>query len=302
MKRQRKGFTLIELLVVITIIAILVGLLLPAIQVTRQAAARISCVNNLKQMGIACFNYESRHRAFPPAYKYDGANHNFNSFILPDLELTSIYEKMDFNEDWDDAPNQDQMRTSIPIFICPSAPNEQRRRGLKNNYDYGHTDYATNVAIDEDIHNHLVAGGLIEQRGAPDRIDGMLRRARERVVPASVRDGLSNTFMLFEAGGRPEYYIDGQLQGGIITSAGGCWGDPATYFTIGPAPFWIPDFNVCGHIINCSSWEEVYSFHSGGANFLYGDGSVTYHAETIDANVFVSLFTANQGDLMNEMQ
>lgn len=310
MKRHRKGFTLIELLVVITIIAVLIGLLLPAIQMARQAAARIQCVNNLKQIGLASFNYESRHRAFPPGYagppfwdwSMDIPEHNFNSFILVDLELTSMYERMDFNQDWDQGPNRAEARVSIPVFICPSAPNEQRRRGLKNNYDYGYTDYATNLAIDEDIHNHLVAGGFINQRGAPDRIDGMMRWVGERVTPAFVRDGLSNTFMLFEAGGRPQYYIDGQLQPGLITSSGGAWGDPWTYFTIGPAPFWIPDFNNCGHIINCSSWEEVYSFHTGGANFLYGDGSVTFHSETMDANVFVSLFTANQGDLMQEMQ
>ena len=132
-----RGFTLVELLVVIAIIGILVALLLPAVQAAREAARRMSCSNNLKQIGLAMHNYHDMEKAFPFAYMIDLRNLNVQTWgtrILPYLEETAIAEKWDSTVPaFDQAPllgfsptavaqNLEQAKTPLAIYICPSAP------------------------------------------------------------------------------------------------------------------------------------------------------------------------------------
>jgi prepilin-type N-terminal cleavage/methylation domain-containing protein len=225
--RSRKlGFTLVELLVVIAIIGILVALLLPAIQAAREAARRVQCTNNMKQIGLAILNYESTKKQLPLAYTphYAGQykigpcpgttkntlasstpiHHFVLTFILPYLEQQALYDGIDQKLDWCDATvststnrkNIDVTSVDLPEFLCPTAPN---RPGMFT------TDYTVLVDISEvDYCDFVETPGLARTKRILENLAGMLQD-----TPTSVRkvsDGLSNTFMFFESAGRPNLY------------------------------------------------------------------------------------------------
>ncbi len=126
-KRSSRGFTLIELLVVIAIIAVLIALLLPAVQQARESARRTQCKNNLKQLGLALFNYESTHSVFPPARidlsvggsAYQGS---WSTMCLPYLDQAPLYNIYNFNLTWTDPANLPATTAKLSAFVCPSAP------------------------------------------------------------------------------------------------------------------------------------------------------------------------------------
>ncbi len=330
---KRRGFTLVELLVVIAIIGILVALLLPAVQAAREAARRIQCTNQSKQLGLSLLNYESAQGELPLAYTpnyttaqmegscpgtlgektaYNGKRkHYLFSFLLPYLEQQAIYDQFDFDKHWYDNTvsstgnkNIDVATTSIPDLICPSSPTLEERAGLQKILAYDKyigkatTDYSVCVDIfanqSGDGFCELQDAGLAKERDLESLV-GLLQD-----TPTSLRkvtDGLSKTFMLFEDAGRPFHYIAGRTidpDTPEITKGGG-WADPDSYFVFGLS-------QDCGitTLMNCSNWDEIYSFHPGGAEFLYGDGSVHFLGEDLDLELFITLFTRAGGDVASE--
>src|SRR5438093_1845627 len=124
-RSSRGGFTLIELLVVIAIIAILLALLVPAVQKVREAAARVQCQNNLKQIGVACQAYHDSRKCFPPGYLATAAypdttpGWGWAAFILPYIELAPLYNQIDFTQP---LQNSAAIQTTVPLYLCPSDP------------------------------------------------------------------------------------------------------------------------------------------------------------------------------------
>ncbi len=119
-RTRKSGFTLIELLVVIAIIAILIGLLLPAVQKVRESAARTQCENNLKQMALACHSYHSSLGVLPPGR--DLLSFSAHAYLLPYLEQSVVYSQINFSVSYNNAANAAAMATTIKTFICPSDP------------------------------------------------------------------------------------------------------------------------------------------------------------------------------------
>jgi prepilin-type N-terminal cleavage/methylation domain-containing protein/prepilin-type processing-associated H-X9-DG protein len=290
-RTRATGFTLVELLVVIAIIGVLIALLLPAIQSAREAARRSQCSNHLRQLGTAVKTHVATKRYFPPATSYHSPRHNVINYILPYVEQASVYERLDLSRDWNSTDNLPHTEVTLPFLLCPSAP-----RGREYVSDYA---ACTRIAK-KDGFGPLVAAGLVTSRGGDGnrKWEGLLQHRLRivdgklieyRITTAHVRDGLSNTMLLFEDAGRPDHYEHGALVEAGATKDGR-WASHNSFFVI--------DKNCNqGQLMNCSNREEVYSFHPGGAVFAFGDGSVHFLSETLNPEAFISLLTRDAGDV-----
>src|SRR5207253_87334 len=129
LKGLRLGFTLIELLVVIAIIAVLIALLVPAVQKVREAAARTTCINNLKQLALAIHNYEGVNRRFPPLQLPTSPVTGWATFILPYIEQGNVAKIYDRTKDYYDVLNQPAVNAAIATHVCPSTPGTIRVAG-----------------------------------------------------------------------------------------------------------------------------------------------------------------------------
>ena len=313
----RSAFTLIELLVVIAIIAILIGLLLPAVQKVREAAARAKCQNNLKQLGLAVHGYHDAHGRLPASLEELVVNnvvkdHAWTARILPYIEQEPLFRKYDFSLNWDEGANAavgGPIRETIPTFLCPSAPDNR-------NTVRGCTDYP--ATTERTWPNAFVSTGPNGQaqfvsQGDPyfigmlprDRVvNGVEDKARRKIV--NVRDGTSNTLMLAECAGRNRRYVMGREDNAQTWSAGP-WANPASRINVGGFDVSVYTFGVpipspgattgpCA--INCINSKEIYAFHPGGANVVMGDGSVRFLKATVTLDTVLQLLTYDRGEII----
>ncbi len=347
----RAGFTLIELLVVIAIIATLIGLLLPAVQKVREAAARAQCANNLKQLGLALHNYEGANGYLPTAFKLLPAPdpaapsgtgvYGPSAFvlILPYMEQDNVYRQIDVTRaalnPVNMPPNNPAYSTPIKTFLCPSAPGQPTivySAELANSFNnfgialapapgltFGRTDYAPDAGMSADIVGININAGASIICQPPD--------GPVRIV--AITDGTSNTMMVVEDAGRPGWYGSkgvasqpaiggytpavGSYQGGVYGPApqgGGAWADPLNYIATNgadpsgsgiaagggfmgiPAAPW-----TCAN--GCSNDSEIFAFHIGGSNVLFGDGSVRFVRNGLTMNQMQALLSRAGGEVIS---
>jgi prepilin-type N-terminal cleavage/methylation domain-containing protein/prepilin-type processing-associated H-X9-DG protein len=357
-----KGFTLVELLVVIAIIGVLVALLLPAIQAAREAARRMSCTNNMKQLGLGALSYDSSKKRFPAVGQCDstgGASttymiHSTATEILPYIERANVYALFDHNtnpitaysatpsgeafktttgcllhknargRNYDDPAHpsgQMAAKTKIETFICPTTPVGINERDPI--HGYGGIDYMVVALSDVDTRPGATFGMRTPNSGSPEWQSQVVAPMLncDGGSMSRVTDGSSNTIMWIEDTGRshPDQAPYGAFSTrftpvsgaadpiDMATGANGrrvfAWADADAVANgySGPSNAIAPASRVARlnnnavpeggpsecrwSVNNCGPNDEPFSFHNGGLNATFGDGSVRWLSENIDGIV-----------------
>ena len=328
---RRRGFTLIELLVVIAIIAVLIALLLPAVQSAREAARRIQCVNNLKQLGLAVMNYESSNNALPPqqtgiwvgtAQPTMYTSWGVTARLAPYMEAGPMYNAMNFTLKYSDATNTTVSYLQIKFLICPSEPNTNPPDLTKpfgvSNYGWNEGDW------------YVFGGG-----GAPpNRAPFFVNTSR---TFAAFTDGLSNTIFSAEVKANQPLYKSCATPAGISPASypsvansvafiqanytNGCKADIGhVKWSIGSACYdgfttalppnskvlvGTPQVDIDYDTNDENNGGPTYaaitarSYHPGGVNSLFGDGSVHYVKSSVSGDTWRALGTIAGGEVIS---
>lgn len=326
MQARRHAFTLIELLVVIAIIAVLMGLLMSAVQQVRSAAARLKCQNNLKQLALACHNHHTAFERLPPGVERNGSSgRNTSLFIelLPFIEQEPLYRRWDFNNPETNWVGGESARaaTLIPLFVCPTDSLEVNPVNTGGGSAASLTSYVGNGGRRSMFPEAATTDGVFFMTGA-------LAQPRPGAKPINllaIKDGTSNTLLLGE-----RYHSDGNFNSWM-----------AAPFTPPPTPvprgielwgFWAPlgdhaigdvtgsgwatiNFTVPTHYqppppplpelpVPWATFSHLYelrvcafgSRHNNGANFALADGSVRFISQTISLETLQALCTRSLGE------
>ncbi len=306
---RKRAFTLVELLVVITIIGILIALLLPAVQAAREAARRMQCTNNLKQLGLALANYESAIGCYPPGVLWDAKNHpgelyggtgprtNYHVHLFPFMENGNVYASIDFSVPdilWYDH-NRDATAIPLPHLLCPSDGmggsfyEEPTQRFARNNY-FG-------------VFSGRQMGDAFSTTPARRAFFG----ANMVTKTNDITDGLSNSLAMTEGLTAPVdargFVWSDEPCGSIVHTGAGQTANILTPNTPLPdictnAPAWCADPNIPGRPCNKDGTSDhvnlagaARSAHPGGVNVLIVDGSVHFAADSIEPAIWRALGT-----------
>jgi prepilin-type N-terminal cleavage/methylation domain-containing protein/prepilin-type processing-associated H-X9-DG protein len=302
---RRSAFTLIELLVVIAIIGVLVGLLLPAVQKVREAANRIRCANNLKQLGLAALNYESANQGLPPRNMTGPVWRGWAPALLPYLEQDTMARQYHYDLNFWDAANGPVVSLPLKIGVCPA----------------GTSDRTVSIITDDDAPVVGVVTGIngaICDYFAPNSIDAFwLPPAQyaiasdEAEAPAlavgsarplsAISDGTSNTLLFGEMGGRPDHWILGIKQPDNSTLRFPNWWGPWASYNSCVYKTWSDDGTTPGGFctINCNNSWGIYALHTAGANVVFVDGSVHFLTVGLSRDVFAALVTRAGGEVID---
>lgn len=327
----RYAFTLIELLVVIAIIAVLIGLLLPAVQKVRGAAARTKCQNNLKQLGLACHTYEGSNGYFPPSTISIGTSAtqpwSMQAFILPYLEGDNTFKLIDFTSGYHTGNNLTNYppwgvaTLKAPVLICPSDPNDRPRLNASGQAEHYPLSYHMNVGL------YLVWDPVTGRDG------GAAFGPNQTLSHGSYTDGLSNTIAMSEGKMFNPRVHDATLPpippiaptNVSASTSGGSWSatNGHTEWVCGRAihtgftTLFTPntkvphavsgvtyDFDVTSSREGRNQTDPTYavitarSYHTGGVNALLMDGSVRFVTNSISASAWQAAGTRAGGEVL----
>jgi prepilin-type N-terminal cleavage/methylation domain-containing protein/prepilin-type processing-associated H-X9-DG protein len=289
----RPAFTLIELLVVIAIIAVILGLLLPAVQRIREAASSLKCKNNLKQIGLALQSFHDRTGTFPPGYVTQlaadkttelGSGWGWATFILDELEQGNLRQQINFGLDIRDPANETVRLTVVSTFVCPS---EVKTDSLTV------VDANGNPIIDVARANYTAMNGVLGVSSDMGDNNGAFLRNKRFRIP-DITDGLSNTLFVGErATNMSGATWVGAVAGGVAPAQR--YPDPADQLANAEAAAaLVLSHGSRSHIPNDQlvfDADATSSYHIAGVNFLFGDGSVHTISNNIGGSVYEALLT-----------
>ena len=323
MCRKHSGFTLIELLVVIAIIAVLIGLLLPAIQKVREAAARSKCMNNLKQLGLAANNYHDQNNGLPPGTDSIAVGSAIIR-LLPYVEQANKYNLFDFTQNLHTAAvNAPARQQDLAIFLCPSDPSTATI-----------TEVVGGVTVSNGRSNYMASLGANAWYANTDSLTGGVFYQNSAVTFQNITDGTSNTAMYAEvkrgfqsAATSPTAInaLDFNVWGSPtvppiandLNRPAACDAAPRTYDYTGLeyhrgfewTAFYThtvpPNFtgNDCVRSVGLNSAHlAARSYHNGGVNVLRCDGSVTFVKNSISLPMWKAFGTRAGGEVLDQSQ
>lgn len=307
----RSAFTLVELLVVIAIIGILIGMLLPAVQMVREAARRIQCANNVKQQSLAMLNYESAHRHFPAGYEFPGMT-MWSCHILPFIEQVNLHDTLDLNGPWSllegaTEANANALSTYLAVYRCPSA-------------DIPVSQFDPLVATDRTPCCYLACCSGLNNRESGDKpwagmdrynswsaSDGIFYLNSHTEI-AEIMDGLSTTVLLGES--LPDQDLIGTDYSGNIQKV--------DHWYIGSAE--LPTYDSLNNSAESSEClgstacpvnslfiadspinDKELSFgsaHPQGVNIGFADGHVNFITNSIDQRIWSAIGSRQEGEVV----
>jgi prepilin-type N-terminal cleavage/methylation domain-containing protein/prepilin-type processing-associated H-X9-DG protein len=299
--KRHSAFTLLEVLIAIAIIAVLAALLLSAVQMAREAANRISCANNLKQIGLACHSYHDVNDAFPPGYAAaldaDLASTQpgwgWAAYLLPYLDQSALCQSINFCQPIDAPCNASARLTVLPVFLCRSDPGVPPGFTIVN--------AAGQPIVDAAPISYAASSGADELDQIPGPLEGVFyRNSQVRIV--DITDGTTTTTMI---GDRSWSWAmapwAGALPGGVL------YGGPQNPWKNSPDAAY-PAANFClaqNRQINDrkdtdGALDDFVSDHPGGINMLFADGTVRFLRNSMDPVVFAAMGTRAGGEVISE--
>lgn len=320
-----RGFTLLELLVVIAVLGILVGLLLPAIQFAREAARRMQCASQLKQLALAATIHAEAKRHYPPGalqwYFNEAVSHRgipLFAFLLPYLEQDNALVRWDYENPINNTSQGAHSNTAVvlPLFLCPSDPIPRNPIVMSNrDWHYAIGSYGGNGGTRSYFPMEATADGVFHTTGEASEP----QRHQTPVRPRDITDGLSHTLMFGERSHRDENYSSFNQAGwGEPLAEWGWWGASASRKMIGHVtmsahapinyrlPFSFADRGGQDPPANSFSQFQTYvdrrmcaygSGHPGGVNFAFADGSVRFTADHLSMELLRDLSTRAVSEL-----